>query len=104
MKDYGPPTWVVEVGASSLRDDLGAKRLLYERLGVAESWVVHVAERRVIAFSVADQRSRKIKAYMALRIHPMLLVRGGKYRDQPTPLARPDNSCPLALPASSGVQ
>lgn len=57
---YGPPTLVIEVGASSFRDDLGAKRLLYERLGVAEYWVVHVAERRVIAFSVVDRRSGEV--------------------------------------------
>ncbi|QQE66896.1 hypothetical protein GFS31_36000 [Leptolyngbya sp. BL0902] len=57
---YGPPTLVIEVGASSFRDDLGAKRLLCERLGVAEYWVVHVAARRVIAFSVAARRSGEI--------------------------------------------
>lgn len=38
----GSPTLVVEVGASSLSDDLGAKRLLYEHVGVKEYWVVDV--------------------------------------------------------------
>jgi hypothetical protein len=49
---FGPPTLAIEVGASSFKDDLGAKRLLYERLGVAEYWVVNVAERQAIAFAV----------------------------------------------------
>lgn len=41
---FGPPTLAIEMGGSSFKDDLGAKRLLYERLGVDESWVVNVAE------------------------------------------------------------
>ncbi len=57
---YGPPTLAIEVGASSFKDDLGAKRLLYERLGVAEYWVVDVANQAAIAFAVAAGRSGEI--------------------------------------------
>ncbi|NCJ08548.1 Uma2 family endonuclease [Synechococcales cyanobacterium C] len=57
---YGPPTLAIEVGTSSFKDDLGAKRLLYERLGVAEYWVVDVANHAAIAFSVAAGRSGEI--------------------------------------------
>jgi len=57
---YGPPSLVVEVGASSFSDDLGAKRLLYEQLGVGEYWVVNTAELSVIAFEVADGHSGRI--------------------------------------------
>ncbi|TVP69106.1 MAG: Uma2 family endonuclease, partial [Leptolyngbya sp. LCM1.Bin17] len=57
---YGPPTLAIEVGASSFKDDLGAKRLLYERLGVAEYWVIDVANHGAIAFSVAAGRSGEI--------------------------------------------
>ncbi|MDY6939971.1 MAG: Uma2 family endonuclease, partial [Cyanobacteriota bacterium] len=39
---YGPPSLVVEVSATTLSDDLGPKRLLYERLGVREYWVANV--------------------------------------------------------------
>lgn len=58
---FGAPTLAVEIGASSLSDDLGAKRLLYERLGVAEYWVVDVAQQHIIAFSVAEGRSGQIQ-------------------------------------------
>ncbi len=57
---YGPPTLAIEVGATSFKDHLGAKRLLYERLGVAEYWVIDVANHGAIAFSVAAGRSGEI--------------------------------------------
>ena len=57
---FGAPTLVIEIGGSTFKDDLGAKRLLYERLGVAEYWVVNVAEQDVIAFAITDQRSGEI--------------------------------------------
>jgi Uma2 family endonuclease len=58
---YGPPTLAIELGASSFKDDLGAKRLLYERLGVREYWVINVEDRQVTAFSIADRRSGEIR-------------------------------------------
>ena len=33
---YGAPTLTIEVASTTLSDDLGQKRLLYERLGVQE--------------------------------------------------------------------
>ncbi|MBF2080392.1 MAG: Uma2 family endonuclease [Synechococcales cyanobacterium T60_A2020_003] len=70
----GAPTLAVEIGASSLSDDLGAKRLLYERLGVAEYWVVDVAQQRIIAFSVAEGRSGQIQTSEVLPGLEMALV------------------------------
>ena len=58
---YGVPQLVIEVAASSLNEDLGTKRLLYERFGVDEYWVVNVASNKVIAFSVSDGRSGEIR-------------------------------------------
>ncbi|WP_008307969.1 Uma2 family endonuclease [Leptolyngbya sp. PCC 6406] len=58
---FGLPTLAVEIGSSSFKDDLGAKRLLYERLGVSEYWVVNVAEQQVLAFAVAEGGSRQIR-------------------------------------------
>lgn len=63
---YGPPQLVVEIASTSLNDDLGFKRLLYERLGVSEYWVVNVATGQVIAFSVSDRRSGEIQESIVL--------------------------------------
>lgn len=66
VDEFGPPTLVVEVGATSISDGLGSKRLLYERLGVQEYWVVNVKEKTVTAFSVAEGRSGEIKISQVL--------------------------------------
>jgi Putative restriction endonuclease len=61
VNQYGPPTLVIEISASSLNDDLGHKRLLYERLGVREYWVADVEQSKVIAFEVSEGRSGQIR-------------------------------------------
>ncbi len=66
LNQFAPPSLVVEIGASSFGDDLGTKRLLYERLGVAEYWVVNVATRTIIAFAIADGGSREIQTSKVL--------------------------------------
>ncbi|WP_218079351.1 Uma2 family endonuclease [Anthocerotibacter panamensis] len=57
----GAPSLIIEIGASSINDDLGRKRVLYERLGVREYWAVDVAVAEVFAFSVAEGRSGRIE-------------------------------------------
>ena len=79
---FGPPTLAIELGASSFKDDLGAKRLLYERLGIAEYWVVNVAERQVIAFSIADRRSGQIQTSEVLPGLAIALVEEALERSQ----------------------
>jgi Uma2 family endonuclease len=71
---FGPPTLAIEIGASSLSDDLGNKRLLYERLGVQEYWVVDVKTQQVIAFSIAEGRSGQIQVSEVLPGLKMSLV------------------------------
>jgi Uma2 family endonuclease len=57
------PNLVIEISSSMLSDDLGKKRLLYEKLGVSEYWVVDVQEVKIIAFEMmADGGSRQITA------------------------------------------
>lgn len=63
---YPPPDLVVEVGKTSLADDLGQKRLIYEEVGVGEYWVVDVDMSQVIAFMVADGGSKKINHSLVL--------------------------------------
>ena len=56
-----PPDLVIEVADSTLADDIGEKRLLYEELKVAEYWVADVQKSQIIAFAIiADNGSRRI--------------------------------------------
>lgn len=57
LNEYDPPTLVVEIEATTISDDLGWKRLLYERAGVREYWVDNANTREAIAFTIAQGRS-----------------------------------------------
>ena len=61
LDEYPAPDLVIEVSNTSLSDDLGEKRLLYEDLQIGEYWVVDVQNVRVIAFAIANEGSRRIK-------------------------------------------
>ena len=60
LNEYPVPDLVIEVANTSLPDDLGEKRLMYEDVGVAEYWVVDVQNVRVIAFGIKDGGSKRI--------------------------------------------
>lgn len=61
LDNVPPPDLAIEVADPSLADDLGAKRLLYEELQVAEYWVVDVQNAQIIAFAIiANNGSRRI--------------------------------------------
>ena len=67
LDEYPAPDLVVEVSNTSLSDDLGEKRLLYEDLQIAEYWVVDVQNVRVIAFAIQDGGSRRISESQVLK-------------------------------------
>lgn len=57
------PNLVIEISSSTINDDLGKKRLLYEQLGTSEYWVVDVQEVKIIALEMLDNGgSRQISA------------------------------------------
>ncbi|MFN6495665.1 MAG: Uma2 family endonuclease [Nostoc sp. DedQUE01] len=58
---YPAPDLVIEIAKTSLLDDLGTKRSLYEELGIAEYWVVDVENAQIIAYTMADQGSKRIQ-------------------------------------------
>lgn len=66
IDELAPPALAIEIAASSLSDDLGPKRLLYERMGVQEYWVVNVAQSEIIAFTVRDEGSSRIRESLVL--------------------------------------
>ena len=62
-----PPDLAIEVADSTLADDIGQKRLLYEEVRVKEYWVVDVQKAQIIAFEIiGDSGSRRINTSQAL--------------------------------------
>ncbi len=58
---YPPPNLVIEVANTSLADDKGEKRLLYEDIKVGEYWIVDVQNAQIIAFAIlTDGGSKRI--------------------------------------------
>ncbi|MEH2039570.1 Uma2 family endonuclease [Nostoc sp.] len=63
---YPAPDLVIEIAKTSLLDDLGTKRSLYEELGISEYWVVDVQNAEIIAYAIADQGSKRIQESQVL--------------------------------------
>ncbi|MEB3338723.1 MAG: Uma2 family endonuclease, partial [Leptolyngbyaceae bacterium] len=66
LDQYPAPNLVIEVAKSSLLDDVGTKRALYEELGVSEYWVVDVQNAQLLAYAIADQGSKQIQVSQVL--------------------------------------
>lgn len=66
LDQYPPPNLVIEVANTSLEDDKGNKRLLYEELGVDEYWIVDVSNVELLAFTIENQGSRRIRQSQVL--------------------------------------
>ena len=60
LNQYPPPDLVIEISKSTLNDDLGNKRLLYEELGVSEYWSGKVDDPQIVAFEIIDRGSKRI--------------------------------------------
>ena len=60
LNQYPPPDLAIEVGESSLEDDLNRKKQLYQELQVSEYWVVDVEKVKLLAFSVSQEDTPEI--------------------------------------------
>jgi Uma2 family endonuclease len=60
LDQYPPPDLVIEIAKTTLLDDLGAKRSLYEDMGIKEYWVVDVEQSVIIAYCISNQGSHRI--------------------------------------------
>ncbi|MEH2425443.1 MAG: Uma2 family endonuclease [Nostoc sp.] len=63
---YPAPDLVIEIAKTSLLDDLGTKRSLYEELSVTEYWVVDVQNAQIIAYAIEEQGSKRIQESQVL--------------------------------------
>ncbi len=66
LDKFPPPTLVVEIANTSLTDDQGIKRLLYEELGIKEYWIVNVKKCEIIAFKMENKGSYRIRESLVL--------------------------------------
>ncbi|MBD0269363.1 MAG: Uma2 family endonuclease [Cyanobacteria bacterium Co-bin8] len=66
LDQYPAPNLVIEIAKTSLLDDVGTKRALYEELGVSEYWMVDVQNAQLLAYAVADQGSQRIQTSQVL--------------------------------------
>jgi Uma2 family endonuclease len=66
LDQYPAPNLVIEIAKTSLLDDMGVKRSLYEELGVREYWVVDVPQARLIAYAMTEQGSHRIQVSQVL--------------------------------------
>jgi Uma2 family endonuclease len=66
LDQYPAPNLVIEIARSSLLDDLGTKRSLYEELGVNEYWVVDVQKAQLLAYSMTNHGSQRIQVSQVL--------------------------------------
>ncbi|WP_353929588.1 Uma2 family endonuclease [Okeanomitos corallinicola TIOX110] len=82
INELAAPTLVVEIAASSVNDDLGFKRLLYERLGVKEYWVIDANNDDIIAFEIIDGGSRRIELSQVLPGLEIVTVKAALERSQ----------------------
>jgi Uma2 family endonuclease len=57
---YPVPDLVIEVSKTSLLDDRGNKRTLYEELSISEYWVVDVEKAEILAYQMIDRGSKRI--------------------------------------------
>jgi len=81
---YPAPNLVIEIAETSLLDDLGVKRSLYEELGVDEYWVIDVQNTQISAYAMADGGSKPIQESQVLSGLTILILESALRRSRET--------------------
>lgn len=73
LDQYPAPDLVIEIAKTSLLDDIGIKRSLYEALGVKEYWIIDVNTTEIIAYTILNrdlgsQQIRQSQVLIALNL------------------------------------
>jgi len=88
LDQYPRPTLVIEVADTSLVDDLGVKRFLYEELAIREYWIVNVQTNQILAFSMNEDGSirhiRESQVLPGLRLDILEQVLGRSRQENQT--------------------
>lgn len=58
---FPPPDLVIEIGKTTILDDLTVKRALYEQMNVQEYWVVDVEQSKITAWQMIARGSQQIE-------------------------------------------
>lgn len=66
LNEFPAPDLAIEVGDTSLSDDLNGKKQLYEQVQVSEYWVVNVAKAKLSAFAIIEGKSQPITESLVL--------------------------------------
>ncbi len=83
LDNNSPPNLAIEIADTSLAEDLGGKRILYEDLGVAEYWVVDVKKAQITAFRIiANGGSQRIRESVVLPHLGIALLEEGLQRSR----------------------
>ena len=84
LNQYPPPDLAIEIGATSLADDLNHKKILYEQLSVLEYWVVDVTKTKISAFTITNNKSQLITKSQVLLGLKMSLLEEALQRSRTT--------------------
>lgn len=81
---YPPPDLAIEISKTTIVDDLGSKRHLFEALGVKEYWVVDVERAEIVAYGIQAGGSLRIERSQVLEGLEIAVLEEALRRSQET--------------------
>lgn len=81
---YPPPDLAIEISKTTIVDDLGSKRHLFEALGVKEYWVVDVERAEIVAYGIQEGGSLRIERSQVLEELELSVLEEALRRSQKT--------------------